>query len=199
MRRSDDRSVLDIPGLMAELNLKRTTAYALAGRIGVRVSAALSIVIPEGEARRVFAYRSSRFPAALDARESAVSADDAIEAALARALARDREQLVGEIAAAVVLLVVQELAPRLPARIFDIRDTARVLGKVSTATVKRMIADGELKTLKVRGRTMCDLTTVRGLDAAEVAELAAEICERKPTPRKAKVEDAAAAPVDSAS
>jgi hypothetical protein len=126
--------------------------------------------------------------------------DDAMEAACARAVVAAIPAIVAAVVAGVVPLVVEELAPRLPLRIFDIRDTGRVLGKVSTATIKRMIADGELRTLKVRGRTMCDLTTVRGLDQAEISALAAEVHEpkaRKPkkTERNGSPPARAAAPV----
>jgi hypothetical protein len=115
-----------------------------------------------------------------------VNLDDAVRegarAGTAAALADQRDELVEAVAARVVELI----APRLPPRFFSIPDAGRVLGGVSSATVKRQIRHGELKTFKLRGRTLVDLTAVRGVDEAEVAKLAAEVLERRPTPKKAE-------------
>ncbi|MBK7542305.1 MAG: helix-turn-helix domain-containing protein [Candidatus Competibacteraceae bacterium] len=45
--------------------------------------------------------------------------------------------------------------------LWSITETARQLGEVSARTVQRMIADGDLVEVSVRGRTMVDVASVR--------------------------------------
>jgi excisionase family DNA binding protein len=86
--------------------------------------------------------------------------------------ARVDVQILGELAA--LRAEVTDLKNRMPPLLARPAKAAKMLD-VSLATVKRRIKDGSLPTTKFGDLVLVDLGRVRGIDAAEIAKLAAEI------------------------